>query len=140
MLIDIEVLYYLRRGESPIHRHAHTYVVACVLGLTAGVLAYFGLRVLAHVLPSRLRWVRETRTASRRSQFADSLLAGFVGAVSHIFLDSCMHGDMNPFWPFAEGNSCMGIISLKWLHLLLVLSGVFGVILWLFMRETSASK
>jgi hypothetical protein len=50
-----------------------------------------------------------------------------LGAWSHVALDSIMHPDMDPLWPFAPGNGLLGILSLDALHLLCVGLGVLGV-------------
>jgi membrane-bound metal-dependent hydrolase YbcI (DUF457 family) len=72
----------------------------------------------------------------RRSQFmCDSVAGGLLGGVSHILLDSFMHHDMHPMWPFAEGNALAGISSTGTLHGALALAGFFGLILWLLLRE-----
>jgi hypothetical protein len=47
-----------------------------------------------------------------------------------------MHQDMNPFWPFAIGNGLAGSIGVGTLHIGLALAGLFGVILWLLLRES----
>ena len=58
-----------------------------------------------------------------------------VGGVTHIFLDSLMHRDMHPFWPFVEGNALAGVIGGGALHLGLAVMGFFGLVLWLLLRE-----
>jgi membrane-bound metal-dependent hydrolase YbcI (DUF457 family) len=66
----------------------------------------------------------------------DSGIAGIVGGVSHVFLDSLMHRDMHPFWPIVEGNALAGLVGVGNLHILLAASGVLGGLVWLLMRDS----
>jgi membrane-bound metal-dependent hydrolase YbcI (DUF457 family) len=59
-----------------------------------------------------------------------SAIAGaFVGAWSHVFLDSIMHGDIEPLWPVSSGNALQLVVSIETLHLGCVLSGILGLAL-----------
>jgi hypothetical protein len=133
VLIDCEVLYCLRFSLSPIHRYCHTYIGGTVVGGLSAVLAYVGIRTLLKLAPKT--WFVNCRRTPRRQLIADSAISGLVGGISHVFLDSLMHRDMHPFWPFANGNALAGIVGVGTLHLSLAASGFFGVVLWLLMRE-----
>ena len=104
-LIDLEPLYYMATDAWPIHRFFHTYLGATVAAILVLLL---GKRVCA-VLVRLWNW----RLSEEQKQWLAinpdiSLLAlatgAFFGAYSHVFLDSIMHSDMQPFAPFTEVN------------------------------------
>jgi len=41
----------------------------------------------------------------------EALLGGLIGAWSHLALDSMMHHDIKPFWPFLSENKFLGLLS-----------------------------
>lgn len=133
VLVDCEVLYRLHRSLTPIHHVCHTYVGGILIGVITGIMTSYAV-----VAASRFRLVSrflKRRDFSNRRLFTDSVVSGLVGGVSHVFLDSLMHTDMHPFWPFLKGNALTGLVSAGLLHILLAASGFFGVIFWLLMRE-----
>ena len=93
------------------------------------------VRLIRRVLPSDGTKTPAASSAANRRRLVDSLAAGVIGGVSHVFLDSLMHRDMHPFWPFATGNALAGVIGIGTLHGVLGLSGFFGVALWLLLHE-----
>lgn len=134
VLIDCEVLYCLHFSLTPIHRHCHTYLGGTLVGGLAAVLAYAGLKTVLRFFPAT--WFGTLRSKPQKQLIADSAISGTVGGISHVFLDSLMNRDMHPFWPIASGNVLAGIVGVGILHALLAVSGFFGVILWLFMRDS----
>lgn len=54
-------------------------------------------------------------------------LGGLMGGVSHSVLDSFMHFDLVPFWPFSNNNPLLDALSVEALHILCVASGLVGV-------------
>ena len=45
-----------------------------------------------------------------------------------MFIDSLIHADVQPFAPFADGNSLNGLIGFGAMHLLCIGNGILGVI------------
>ena len=70
------------------------------------------------------RWLSVEPGISPLAAWSGALL----GAWSHVALDSLMHPDMEPLWPFAAGNALLTVMSLDALHLLCIGSGVAGLI------------
>lgn len=135
VLIDLEVLYYLSRNEPPFHRYLHTYLGGIVMGLLVGLVMFGVVQIVRRALPSDSRWGERLAKTPKLRLLWQSLVAGLIGGVSHILLDSLMHAEMNPFWPLAEGNALVGIISVPALHISLATIGFFGLIFWLLLRE-----
>ena len=60
-----------------------------------------------------------------------SVSGAFVGAYSHILLDSFMHIDVKPL-----GNNLLGIISINKLHLSCVALFLIGVVIYFLKRKS----
>ena len=58
-----------------------------------------------------------------------AIVGALVGTYSHVLLNSVMHADMRPFAPISEANMALRLISVGGLHVLGVVSGVFGTLL-----------
>ena len=71
-----------------------------------------------------LNWLRGQEAIS----WPAAVTGAFVGTYSHVFLDSIMHADMQPFAPLSDVNGLLRIISVGALHNLCVLSGVLGAL------------
>lgn len=136
VLIDVEVLYYLSRDEPPLHRYLHTYLGGSMAGLSAGLIMWCIVLIVARLVPTGSRWKARLEQTPKTRLLNQSLLAGFLGGASHVFLDSLMHDDMHPFWPFVTGNTLAGIVSVSALHIGLGLLGLFSLLLWLLLRES----
>ena len=55
----------------------------------------------------------------------EALFGGLIGAWSHLALDSMMHQDIKPFWPFSSGNSILLLMSSN--SILYVCLGLFSL-------------
>jgi hypothetical protein len=116
VVMDIEPLVRMIRGDAILHGVSHTVAGAFVVGVIS---AAVGRPVC--------------NAALRHSEISDHLIgwrvasaSALVGTYSHIGLDAVMHGDMNPLWPIASGNVLLGLISVPTLHVLCVISGLLG--------------
>ena len=104
------------------------------IGAGATVVALFCIVVGRPICQSFLRGWRDWPDAPFKLYFPvsgqisllSSIIAAFVGTYSHVFLDSIMHSDVQPFQPWSSYNPCFGIIGLFALHGLCVLLGVAG--------------
>ncbi|RJE77265.1 hypothetical protein BGP78_09435 [Pseudoalteromonas sp. MSK9-3] len=124
IVIDLQPLYVLLTGEGQLHGITHTYlgaiIIAMISAITGKYLSEFAFKItkpLHHSAVSVIKW---------RVAFASAL----IGSVSHVFLDSIMHYDMAPFYPFSTYNGLLGVTSLKSLHLFCLYSGLVGACLY----------
>jgi membrane-bound metal-dependent hydrolase YbcI (DUF457 family) len=117
VLMDIEPLIGILQNKEVLHGITHTVPGALVIGLVAAVI---GKPISEFVL--RLCKARDVEI-SWLASFAGAL----IGTLSHILLDAVMHFDMNPLWPFVQGNALLSIISLTQLHLLCLGLGLLGL-------------
>ena len=128
VLIDIEPLVRILRGDAVLHGPTHSLLGATAIGLLAALIG----RVAG---PWMLRTQRMDVAAIG---WPVALASGLVGTWSHVGLDAIMHADMNPLWPFVQGNALLGLIPLDLLHWLCVAAGVVGcaVLGWRMRRST----
>ncbi len=124
ILIDIQPLVVLVRGEGQVHGTSHTWLgallIAPVAALSGKPLSEFGLRVLG-VSPAdeplRIAWWVAWTSA-------------FIGTFSHVLLDAIMHADLEPLAPFAGGNSLLGLLDVSQLHQFCLYTGLAGAALY----------
>ncbi|GLR71009.1 metal-dependent hydrolase [Agaribacter marinus] len=124
IVMDIQPLIVLITGEGHLHGFTHTYVgavlVAIFAALTGKHLSELGLKLLKiteNNLPISITW-------------SVVLLSAFVGSFSHVLLDSIMHADVEPFFPFTQDNLFLGIISVSTLHKVCIYSGLIGTAIY----------
>ena len=105
IFIDSEVLFYLFTTGIPSHKLSHTFFGATLIGIFVGVfckpICEFGLRIWNKTF--RMEKFSWFRTEVKISKFA-AWSGALIGAYSQLILDSIMHRDMSPFFPFSEIN------------------------------------
>ncbi|MCV2883430.1 metal-dependent hydrolase [Aestuariibacter sp. AA17] len=124
IVMDIQPLIVLITGEGHLHGFTHTYVGATLIaifsGLTGKYLSEVGLKVLhitEHGTPITIPWWVV-------------YLSAFLGSFSHVLLDSIMHADVEPFFPFSLQNTFLGFIPVSMLHKICLYSGLAGAALY----------
>ena len=129
ILIDSEVLWNLLQGKDRLHTFFHTYLGSSMVILIIPVLNYvysfvqkriFALSNLFKMSPIKINIL---------------FISALIGAWSHVFLDSIMHDDIMPLWPFYLNNPMFHWISVLWLHLGCLLSAALAIPVWYFTRK-----
>jgi len=97
-------------------------IIRTAVGLSAVTgkyLSEFGIRLLFRNTPGLIpiRW-------------GVVVLSAFIGTVSHVALDSIMHLDIRPYYPFSEANHLLSLISTEALHRLCIYSGLAGGVVY----------
>lgn len=118
VLIDIEPLIGILQNKPLLHGVTHTLLGALIIGGIAGIvgrpISSIALKILK--IPHHpLTWLA-------------SFSGACIGTFSHIFLDSLMHSDISPWWPFASGNRLLDVIAIDQLHIACLVSGIVGII------------
>ena len=130
IITDLEVLFYMTRGEEPWHRFLHTYAGA---GVTTALSVAIGWPLCRVIVRKWQAWkeapLQEYFRPSGDISFIAGLNGAAIGALSHVLLDSLMHADMQPLQPFRTENLSHGLVGPGTLHGLCFLLGVVGV-LW----------
>jgi hypothetical protein len=129
IVTDFETAYYFLRGEYPLHRWFHTYLGAT---LVAACCVLVGRPICQAALRAWSLWrnapFKRCFPITDRISVASAVISAFIGTYSHVFLDSIMHADVEPFNPFSTQNPLYRIISLFTLHALCIVLGVFGTL------------
>lgn len=123
IVMDIQPLIVLITGEGHLHGFTHTYLGAVLIAIFSAItgkyLSEIGLRILGIYNCQRIYitwWV--------------SFLSAFIGSVSHVFLDSIMHTDVEPFYPITLVNDFHGTVSVATLHKVCMYSGLVGAFVY----------
>lgn len=142
MLIDLEPSWYMLAGEDYIHRFLHTYLGATLAGAVAIVAGKMPCEWILRwwnrkLSPAQARWLGVPAKISWRA----AATGAFLGAWSHVLLDSFMHADMHPLAPWREHNALLYLVHVDTLYLSCALAGVagLGLFLWQRWRELRAA-
>ena len=125
VLIDVETLIHLLRGDAVAHEFLHTFLGATLMAAPAAV---FGLG-LARLLVERRPlggWVANAVGRLGETSWAAAAIGALSGAWSHVVLDGMMHPDARPFAPWSGANPFLNAMTLGTLHQLCVVTGVLG--------------
>lgn len=105
VIIDIEPFSVLFLGVTgPVHGFWHTYLAAGIAGLAVGLF----------LLPFRKRidsWMRALHMSQSNLSDRTVVATGIFGAWTHVFLDSFLYTDIQPFAPFSPANPLLGMLS-----------------------------
>lgn len=127
VVTDCETAYYMVRGEYPLHRELHTYFGATFVAIFC---IFVGRPLCQSALRLWTRWpaapFKRYFPVTDRISLTAAVAGAFIGTYSHVFLDSIMHRDVQPFRPFSSQNPLYLVISLFTLHALCIILGVFG--------------
>ena len=119
IVMDLQPLVVLLTGKGHLHGFSHTYIGATLIALFSGVtgkyLSEIGLSIL-----------RIPKFKAIRIPWPVVFLSSFIGSFSHVLLDSVMHSDLEPFYPFTNQNAFLGLISIQNLHKLCLYMGLLG--------------
>jgi hypothetical protein len=115
ILIDIQPLMVLITGKGILHGFSHTYLGASFIAIIGSIT---GMCIIKLVFPN---------TIFNPRLWKITFFSAFIGSYSHVLLDSIMHNDLNPFYPFCLNNSLYKIISLNKLHNFCIFSVILGL-------------
>ncbi len=122
VILDIEPILVLFLGlGGPLHGISHTYLVATLVSvLVTGIL--WLLRGPIASIVSLLEVVQEPKKIR-------IFVASLFGTYTHVFMDSFIYWEMNPFFPLL-GNPFLGLIATGVIYQFCLYCGIFGVLLY----------
>lgn len=128
VMMDVEPLVRIIRGDDVVHGYTHTYPGAFLIAvfslLFGKPICEWLLRFWNHaVTDMRIEWMKTFSCISWRA----AVTGAVTGTFSHVWLDSIMHSDMNPFTPFSDANGLLLLMPVGELYLLCVVLGIAGV-------------
>ena len=133
--MDIEPLIAMIRGSDVLHGISHTYIGALVIGIAVMLISPY---ICAPILR---RYNVEARSIGAYwlvcpEHFSRTALAlgAFIGTLSHILLDSLMHRDMKPFYPFSDSNPFLGFMPVGAVYQMCFWLGIVGTLVWVIVK------
>ena len=112
VIIDCETAWNMWTRQERLHTFFHSYLGVCVAMIIAGLaLLAFNFFFDSLKVGESEEWYR--RPFAFKSGAGGILFGGF----SHVFIDSIMHADMLPFFPFNQLHPTHQIISTVDLHI-----------------------
>ena len=134
IIMDIQPLFVILTGEGHLHGFSHTILGASLLALFSALsgkyLSEIGLKVINISKPSNpvnITWNIAFSSA-------------FIGTYSHVILDSIMHSDVEPFYPYSKANDLLGLISIDALHQFCLYSALTGAIIYYSVQYLTKNK
>ena len=132
ILMDVQPLFVLITDGGQLHGFSHTYIGASLIAIASAVtgkyLSEYGLVVLG---------VRKKEDKFDISWWV-VFISAFIGTYTHVVIDSIMHFDMQPFFPFGVTNSLLGVIGTDLLHKLCIYSGLLGAVIFYSVRHLTS--
>lgn len=124
VIIDIEGVTALFIFPGlPLHGPLHSFTGAILLGFITGLCS----RGFNNYISSKLLDFFEMKSFKFRYKMRVSLFSALIGTFSHIFLDAPLYYEMEPFYPFIEGNPFYGIVPSSTVYFLCVICFFVGI-------------
>jgi hypothetical protein len=124
VILDIEPFLVLILGlEYPLHGYFHTFLLAFLVGL---VLGYVMLLLERYLYPLYKMLLLETDSKTSLTPF---VLAGVLGTIVHVLLDSPLYSDIHPFYPLTTNPLYNPALSME-VYSLCVWMGILGVVIY----------
>ena len=123
IIMDIQPLVVMLMGEGHLHGFSHTYLGAILLAIFSALTGKYLSEVGLFILGLNKQW--QVKIA-----WWIAFLSAFIGSYSHVLLDSIMHSDVEPFFPFTTNNQFLGLVSVQALHKICMYSALVGSIIY----------
>jgi membrane-bound metal-dependent hydrolase YbcI (DUF457 family) len=125
IFVDVEPFLVLSLGlDYPLHGYLHTFVVAFILGLALGY-AMFLLERISRPLYTTL--LLESSATPKLKSF---IVAGVLGTMLHVLLDSPLYDDIRPFYPLLS-NPLYHLASSSEVYGFCTWMGILGIAFYL---------
>ena len=136
VLMDIQPLLAMLTGKGELHGFSHTYIGATLIAVFCALTGRWIYKV-------SMKMCRQNFTEYQKKLFAVSgnlttsvcITSAFIGTISHVLLDSIMHGDVEPFYPIIPTNHLHLLLSIEGLYALCVYAGIAGTVIYLAIRS-----
>ncbi|MFW9804127.1 MAG: hydrolase [Candidatus Thorarchaeota archaeon] len=124
VILDIEPFLVLILGlEYPLHGYFHAFLLAFIVGLALGSTMLL-LEGYLHPLYRMLLLETDSKTSLKRF-----VLAGFLGTMFHVLLDSPLYTDIRPFYPLTANPLYNPALSME-VYSLCVWMGIIGAAIY----------
>jgi len=123
IVMDIQPLIVLISGEGHLHGFTHTYIGAILIAIFSAITGKYLSVIGLFILGLNDDW-------GIKIGWGVCFFSAIIGSFTHVFLDSIMWNDVQPFFPFFEDNVFLNIISVKSLHKFCYYSSILGAIIY----------
>lgn len=123
IVMDIQPLIVLLTGEGHLHGFSHTYIGATLIAMFSALSGKYLAEIGLYLLGINSQW-------NIKIAWWVALLSALIGTYSHVVLDSVMHADLEPLFPFSKANLLLGVISVEALHWFCIYAGLAGSIIY----------
>lgn len=125
ILVDVEPFLVLSLGlDYPLHGYLHTFIAAFILGLALGY-AMFLLERIPRSLYKALLLESDAKLGLK-----SFIVAGILGTMLHVLLDSPLYDDIRPFYPLSA-NPLLYSASSTEVYSFCVWMGLFGIVFYI---------
>jgi len=131
ILMDLQPLFFILTGVGSLHGISHTYIGATIIGIISAISGYFIINLVSHYY-NEIKKIKSTLKVA--------YISAFIGSFSHVILDSIMHSDMQPLYPFSTNNNILRLISINQLYDLCIYSGAIGIFSIFCLKKMLRSK
>ena len=133
--MDIEPGIGMLTGADVLHGPTHTILGALVIAYLVMLIApsvcnYLLRRWNMEVTHHKIAWLVQPEPPSKTAV----TVGAFFGTLSHVALDSLMHHDIRPLWPFSDANPLMGFVSHDGVYQTCAIAGGLGAVAWILMQ------
>jgi membrane-bound metal-dependent hydrolase YbcI (DUF457 family) len=119
VVIDFEPLAVMvYQLDYPLHGYFHTYLFGGIIGLVWGLAAYLLFRPVMKLFQ-----------VPYQPTLLMMLLSGLFGVWLHVFIDSFLYPEMNPFWP-VKGNPFHAAVSYQTVFLICEISLIAAIVIY----------
>ena len=131
VVIDLQPLLVMITGTGTLHGLTHTYAMATLIalfcGLTGGWVVAWVLCLVNRELTPRQQLLLGTHRGVTRIV---AMTSAAIGSYSHVLLDSLMHSDMQPLFPFSDANQLLYSLTRYEVYRWCVYAGLAGMLLY----------
>jgi hypothetical protein len=123
VILDVEpLLIIIFDLGGPLHGIFHTYLLATVVAFIVSIVLWLLRNPISSVVS--IFGIKQEPKKHR------ILLASIFGTYSHVFMDSFLYPEMNPFFPLL-GNPFLGLIASSLIYQFCTICGIIGIIIYL---------
>ena len=119
VILDIEPIVVILFGlPSPLHGFFHSYLGATLVAIV--------LSLVVWPMRKPLNSIVSLFGLNQESSLRHIVPASFIGVYFHVFLDSFIYPEMNPFYPLI-GNPFIGVLPVTFVYSSCVYIGLLGL-------------
>ena len=133
--MDLQPLLVMVVGRGTLHGISHTVIGATVIAVFSAVTGkYLSEYVFVWLDKDFTEFQKSIFDLPKFISYKVAFLSAFIGAYSHILLDSVMHSDLRPLFPISDNNALLNLASYEQVNKICIYSGIVGAILYFMVR------